>query len=131
MMNFVVNDQRDLLQLDRVHAFLSANAYWCLGIPYETVAKAAVDSLCFGAYRVMPDAASLGTRSGGADDKPITPLEQVGKACVAFASLHTTLTTSINSLDLSLQKPRKTGSKSKTTRSIYEREPTHNLSPRW
>jgi GNAT superfamily N-acetyltransferase len=50
-MSYFVSDRKDLLQLDRVHAFLSTKAYWCLGIPLEVVERAAANSLCFGAYR--------------------------------------------------------------------------------
>ncbi|HEY9174681.1 MAG TPA: GNAT family N-acetyltransferase [Verrucomicrobiae bacterium] len=37
------------LDVDAVHAFLS-RAYWCVGIPRETVARALRHSLCFGLY---------------------------------------------------------------------------------
>jgi GNAT superfamily N-acetyltransferase len=37
------------LDVEAVHAFLS-RAYWCLGIPRETVARALKHSLCFGLY---------------------------------------------------------------------------------
>lgn len=48
---FLISDDQTILQLDRVHAFLSTKAYWCLGIQYETVVTAVAGSLCFGAYR--------------------------------------------------------------------------------
>lgn len=47
---FFVSTDRALLQIDRVHSFLSTEAYWCLGIPKETLAKALAASLCFGLY---------------------------------------------------------------------------------
>lgn len=50
--SYQISDRQDLLQLDRVHTFLSTKAYWCLGIPLETVKKAAENSLCFGAYEI-------------------------------------------------------------------------------
>lgn len=37
------------LDVDAVHAFLS-RAYWCVGIPRETVERALRHSLCFGLY---------------------------------------------------------------------------------
>ena len=48
---FFVSADKKLLQMDRIHAFLSTKAYWCLGIPKRLVAKAAAASLCFGLYR--------------------------------------------------------------------------------
>lgn len=45
-----ISTDQKLLQFDRVHKFLSEQAYWCLGIPRETVEKAARGSLCFGLY---------------------------------------------------------------------------------
>lgn len=38
------------LDLDAMHAYLS-QAYWCAGIPKETLARAVENSLCFGIYR--------------------------------------------------------------------------------
>lgn len=38
------------LDLDVIHGFL-VEAYWCKGIPRETVAKAMQHSLCYGVYR--------------------------------------------------------------------------------
>jgi GNAT superfamily N-acetyltransferase len=37
------------LDVDAIHAFLT-RAYWCVGIPRETVARALRHSLCFGLY---------------------------------------------------------------------------------
>lgn len=48
---FFVSADNKLLQIDRVHEFLSTKAYWCPGIPKRLVAKAAEASLCFGLYR--------------------------------------------------------------------------------
>ncbi len=76
MTNYIVSDQNELLQLDRVHAFLAAKAYWCLGIPYETVARAAANSLCFGVYRVLSDEAAAETSSAGVDGEPVSSHEQ-------------------------------------------------------
>ena len=47
---FIVSDDKTSLQMDRVHNFLSKEAYWCLGIPKNILAKAIESSLCFGVY---------------------------------------------------------------------------------
>ncbi len=39
-----------LLQLSTIHQYLSEEAYWCRGIPFERVQKAADNSLNFGIY---------------------------------------------------------------------------------
>ncbi|MEH0937878.1 GNAT family N-acetyltransferase [Micromonospora psammae] len=41
----------DLLDLDRVHHWLSTDAYWALGRSRETVARAFAHSIAFGVYR--------------------------------------------------------------------------------
>jgi len=46
---FTVSTDPARLDLDAIHAFL-ATAYWCEGIPRETVARALANSLCFGLY---------------------------------------------------------------------------------
>ncbi|MDA8130141.1 MAG: GNAT family N-acetyltransferase [Elusimicrobia bacterium] len=48
--NFFVSSDRKLLQIGRMHKFLSTQAYWSLGIPRSLVKKAAQASLCFGVY---------------------------------------------------------------------------------
>jgi GNAT superfamily N-acetyltransferase len=47
---FFISDSKAILQLDRIHRFLSTEAYWCLGIPKNVLAKAIDSSLCFGVY---------------------------------------------------------------------------------
>ncbi len=47
---YILSTDNSLLQFDRIHHFLSKVAYWSLGIPRETVQKAAAHSLCFGLY---------------------------------------------------------------------------------
>lgn len=63
---FTVSTDPARLDVDAVHAFL-ATAYWCEGIPRETVERALRNSLCFGLYegdrqiglaRVITDAAT-------------------------------------------------------------------------
>ena len=46
---FTVSTDPARLDLDAVHAFLTT-AYWCEGIPRETLARALSHSLCFGLY---------------------------------------------------------------------------------
>ena len=47
---FVVSSERERLQVDRIHRFLSTEAYWCLGIRKETVIEAVANSINFGVY---------------------------------------------------------------------------------
>ncbi|MBN8644205.1 MAG: GNAT family N-acetyltransferase [Planctomycetes bacterium] len=47
---FFASDDRALIDLGVVHAFLST-CYWSKGIPRALVEKAAAHSLCFGVYR--------------------------------------------------------------------------------
>lgn len=63
-----VSSDPSLLQFDRIHRFLSEEAYWSLGIPREVVEKASRASLCFGVYdegvqiayaRVVTDSATF------------------------------------------------------------------------
>ena len=46
---FTVSTDPARLDLDAIHAFLTT-AYWSVGIPRETVARALSNSLCFGLY---------------------------------------------------------------------------------
>jgi hypothetical protein len=46
--DYCISTDKTKLDLKTVHAFLSTKAYWCLNIPYETVKKAAENSLNFG-----------------------------------------------------------------------------------
>jgi GNAT superfamily N-acetyltransferase len=47
---FLISTDKTLLQFPRLYKFLSTEAYWCLGIPEETVRNAIENSLCFGVY---------------------------------------------------------------------------------
>ncbi|HEX6912953.1 MAG TPA: GNAT family N-acetyltransferase [Longimicrobium sp.] len=38
------------MDVDAIHAYLSAASYWARGIPRETVARAVRNSLCFGVF---------------------------------------------------------------------------------
>lgn len=47
--NLLVTTNPDRMDVDAIHAFLS-RAYWSVGIPRETVARAVQHSLCFGLF---------------------------------------------------------------------------------
>jgi GNAT superfamily N-acetyltransferase len=47
---YEISDDRARVDLDVVHGFL-VNAYWCAGIPRDTVARAIESSLVLGVYR--------------------------------------------------------------------------------
>lgn len=48
--NFLVSTDKSLLQISKIHRFLSEEAYWCLDIPKDVVEKSIQTSLCFGLY---------------------------------------------------------------------------------
>lgn len=45
-----ISTDKQELDLPLIHRFLSGQAYWCLGIPLDTVQRAIDGSLCFGGY---------------------------------------------------------------------------------
>ena len=45
-----ISTDKSKLDLKAVHHFLATQSYWCLNIPFEKVATAAANSLCFGLY---------------------------------------------------------------------------------
>ncbi|WP_369933142.1 GNAT family N-acetyltransferase [Xanthomonas tesorieronis] len=45
-----ISTDKQELDLPLIHRFLSEQAYWCLGIPLDTVRRAIAGSLCFGGY---------------------------------------------------------------------------------
>jgi GNAT superfamily N-acetyltransferase len=47
--SFSISTERTRLDIHAIHAYLS-RAYWCEGVPIETVAKAIENSLCFGLF---------------------------------------------------------------------------------
>jgi GNAT superfamily N-acetyltransferase len=64
-----VSTDKDRLDIELVHRFLSSEAYWSRGIPRATVERAIAGSLCFGGYlggrqvafaRVVTDGATFG-----------------------------------------------------------------------
>ncbi len=46
---YEISSDNARLDIDAIHAYL-ARSYWSPGIPRDTVARAAANSLCFGAY---------------------------------------------------------------------------------
>lgn len=65
-----ISTDRAELDFPLIHRFLSTQAYWCRGIPADTLARAIEGSLCFGGYvdgvgqvafaRVVSDFATFG-----------------------------------------------------------------------
>jgi GNAT superfamily N-acetyltransferase len=47
---FVVSTDRARLDLPAIHVFLAGSSYWAKGVPFETFARSAENSLCFGVY---------------------------------------------------------------------------------
>lgn len=47
---YIVSDDAARIDLPYVHRFLSEDSYWGKGIPFETVRRAAANSMCFGIY---------------------------------------------------------------------------------
>lgn len=45
-----ISTDKQELDLPLIHHFLSEQAYWCLGIPLDTVQRAIAGSLCVGGY---------------------------------------------------------------------------------
>ncbi|KLD77871.1 GNAT family N-acetyltransferase [Xanthomonas hyacinthi] len=45
-----ISTDKHELDLPLIHRFLSEQAYWCLGIPLDTVRRAIAGALCFGGY---------------------------------------------------------------------------------
>jgi GNAT superfamily N-acetyltransferase len=46
---YTITSDKGLMQLHDVHRWLSEEAYWCIGIPFETVKTAFENSYCIGA----------------------------------------------------------------------------------
>ncbi len=51
---FLISTDPGLIDLEAVHAFLSA-AYWCKGIPRDTLARGIKGSIAFGVYDTGPE----------------------------------------------------------------------------
>ncbi len=48
--DYSISTDKDKLNLDFIHHFLSTQTYWCLNIPFTTVKRSVENSLCFGVY---------------------------------------------------------------------------------
>lgn len=48
---YSISTERQLLDIEMIHDFLSTKAYWSLKIPKETVIRSIEHSLCFGVYK--------------------------------------------------------------------------------
>ena len=68
-MTLEISTDKQRLDIDSIHRFLSESAYWAIGRPREVVQRAFDNSLCFGAYhdgrlvgfaRVVTDYATFG-----------------------------------------------------------------------
>lgn len=68
-MSVEVTTDRERLDVDLIHRFLSEESYWAKGIPRATLERAIANSLCFGAFehgeqvgfaRVVTDRATFG-----------------------------------------------------------------------
>ena len=51
---FIVTDQRAVLNDELIHRFLSTESYWAKGIAKATVVKSLDQSLCFGLFEMHP-----------------------------------------------------------------------------
>jgi len=45
-----VSDDKNLLDFETIHRYLSEESYWGKGVPREVMARAIEHSICFGAY---------------------------------------------------------------------------------
>jgi GNAT superfamily N-acetyltransferase len=48
--SLTLSTDRDRMDVDAIHAFLSTESYWSLGIPRDVVERAITGSLCFGIF---------------------------------------------------------------------------------
>lgn len=48
---FIFSDDRNLVDINAVHYYLSTQSYWAKEIPFELVKKSIQNSLCFGVYK--------------------------------------------------------------------------------
>ena len=49
--DILISTNKELLNINVIHQYLSFESYWALGIPKTTVEKAIEHSVCFGVYR--------------------------------------------------------------------------------
>jgi GNAT superfamily N-acetyltransferase len=66
---YEISTERDRLDVDTIHRFLSTEAYWSPGVARDVVERSVENSLCFGVYdgdeqvgfaRVVTDGATFG-----------------------------------------------------------------------
>ena len=66
--DLLLSTEKSLLDVERIHNFLSRQSYWCNKIPRDIVLKSIANSLCFGLYlnkeqigfaRVVTDSATF------------------------------------------------------------------------
>lgn len=50
---FIFSDDRNLVDVEAVHHYLSTQSYWAKNISYELVEKSINNSLCFGIYKAQ------------------------------------------------------------------------------
>ena len=48
--DYIIPTNKNKLQLNVIHKYLSEEAYWCKNIPFETVKKSIENSFCFGIF---------------------------------------------------------------------------------
>lgn len=48
---FIFSDDRNLVDINAVHHYLSTQSYWAKNIPLKVVKKSVENSLCFGIYK--------------------------------------------------------------------------------
>src|SRR4051812_27879489 len=69
MAEYEISTDRDRLDVDTIHRFLSTEAYWSPGVAREVVERSIENSVCFGVYdgdeqvgfaRVVTDGATFG-----------------------------------------------------------------------
>lgn len=49
--DFVISTDRNLVDVEMVHRFLSEESYWAAGIPIDVVRRSIENALCFGVYK--------------------------------------------------------------------------------
>ncbi len=47
---YIISTERERLDIDCIHRFLSASSYWAKDVPIEIVKRAIKNSMCFGVY---------------------------------------------------------------------------------
>ncbi len=50
MKNYQISSDKNLLQIEAIHTYLSQESYWAKGIPIEIVKRSIENSICWGVY---------------------------------------------------------------------------------